>query len=450
MTERLKSTRVFLFLITVAALCIILQGCEKTNIQFGEQYVDNNYSNILLVDSITPALSTVFKDSVPSSQTGTALAGGYSDPSFGKIAARSFLQLVPATNALPDLLPNAQYDSLVLLMKCNGSACGDTTSATTYLINEVSGDIALPEGQYSFYNTSSFPVYTTPLGSRTVTIRPLAGDSANIPLPDSKGTVLFDMLRRKSDTLKTNSIFTSYFKGINISAAGNSNVINGFRDSVVMRLYYHETGLYRNNKYFDFTLGSKSLQFNNISYDRSSTPVAVLNSNNREAGSAQTGNAGYSQPATGLYMKIGFPTIRNLLQRTDYVKMVKAELIVRPVVKSFGNGFPLPPQLVAATTDALNEPGAPLMLASAAGTVTQLGNLFIDNLYSANTNYTYDVTTYLQQQISLTGYNQNGLLLIPPADSRHNSLNRLVAGDTKNPDAGSRIQLRLYYISITR
>ena len=37
------------------------------------------------------------------------------------------------------------------------------------------------------------------------------------------------------------------------------------------------------------------------------------------------GNVGYLQSATGIYLKISFPYIRKLLERTDYVKIIRAD-----------------------------------------------------------------------------------------------------------------------------
>jgi len=58
-------------------------GCDKTSIQFGQNYIDVNNTNIILVDSMTVGVSTVYKDSVPTAQTNTILLGVATDPYFG-------------------------------------------------------------------------------------------------------------------------------------------------------------------------------------------------------------------------------------------------------------------------------------------------------------------------------------------------------------------------------
>jgi hypothetical protein len=132
-----------------------------------------------------------------------------------------------------------------------------------------------------------------------------------------------------------------------------------------------------------------------------------------------------------------------LLLRPDYLKIIKAELIVTPVNQTYTGFTPLPPQLYAYTTDQLNNLGSPLVSTTSNG--YQTGNLVIDPLYNSNTTYVYDVTSYLQKQISINYANQNGLLLIPPSPASITTFNRLVIGD-KNNSAGA-LQLKVYYVS---
>jgi Domain of unknown function (DUF4270) len=431
----------------IFSILLLLCACQKTDIQYGQQYIDNGLTNIILVDSISPAVSTVFKDSIITSQTGTAMAGSYTDPYFGTVSSSSFVQLTPSTNTLPDLLGNAQYDSIVVLLKNNGIYYGDTSLAATYYANQLTEEISLQDQSY-FFNTRSFSVNASPLGSSALTaIRPAFKDTARIHLADGFGSTLFSMLKRKSDTLKTNTVFLNYFKGLKITAP-NSHAVYGFKDSVTMRLYYHEADLNRQDKYFDFTLNSKALQFNNIIYDRSGTPLTILNSTKKEVASAQTGNSGYLQSATGLYIKVSFPTLNQLLQRPDFIQLVKAELIIKPIINSYSIPYPLPPQLQASVTDALNEPGGALTIGSGSATITQNGNLLQDPINKNNTSYSYDVTSYLAHELTVTGQNEDGLILIPPAAARSAAFDRLVIGDARNPNVNARIQLKVYYVSV--
>jgi len=447
-----KLTRKITICLQLTFLTALFAGCEKAAIQFGQTYIGTGVTNIVLVDSMTVGVSNVYKDSVVTSGQGAILLGTATDPYFGKTTSTTYLSLVPGTNSLPDFLPNATYDSLVLLMKSNTDYYGDTTAAPTYTLRQLTSEILLPDQQFYFYNNSSFPVSTgQALGSRTLTIRPSNGDSVNIKLDDTQGlgAKLFGMLRRKSDTIKTNTAFTNFFKGLQLSTS-DANVILGFKDSVVLRVYYHETDQYYEKKAFDFTLNNSNYQFNNISYVRPATGgLANLGPNNKEIASSLTNNLGYSQAATGLYLKISFPTLRGLLQRPDYIKIISAQIIIKPYPGSYNGQFVLPPQLVAATTDALNEPGGTLTTTSGGTSAIETGNLYIDYQTGINTAYSYDVTNYLISQIATINTNfSTGLLIIPPSANRFGTLKRLVMGDSKNANLNSRVQLKVYYISV--
>jgi len=90
---------------------MLLYGCQKTAIQYGEQYVDNGVTNIILVDSISPVVSTIYKDSVITSQSNGLLVGSYTDNYFGKITSAAYLQLSPPP--LEDLLANARRNQSI-------------------------------------------------------------------------------------------------------------------------------------------------------------------------------------------------------------------------------------------------------------------------------------------------------------------------------------------------
>ncbi len=429
----------------ISSIILITTGCQKASIDYGQQYINNSITNIILVDSISPVVSTIYKDSVITSQSGKALVGSYSDPYLGKTSADSYLQLGPTTPT--DLLNNAKFDSLVLLMKCNGGYYGDTTLPITISVNQLTQQIALAEGKSYFYNATTFPKNSTPLGTRSFVLRPLTGDSANIRLSDAKGLELYNLIKTRSTLISDPALFTDYLKGLNISASTNNNIFS-FKDSVVMRLYYHQTDVALQNNYFDFAFDNSSLQFNHVVADRTGTPLTSLNTTNNEIFSTATNNIGYMQSITGLYLKIGFPTIRSLLERTDYIKIVRADLIVKPVINSYSSIYPLPPVLNAAETDGADEPGTTITSTSIGSTGVETGNLFIDGVYGTNTTYTYDVTGYLQQEITNSAINKDGLLLIPPSPNRFSAMNRVVVGDALNKK--NKIQLNVYYISVNK
>jgi hypothetical protein len=430
----------------ILAAFYLLSGCKKAYIQFGDQFVDNGYTNIVLVDTLTPVVSTIFRDSVITSNSGIMLAGMYKDSMFGIIRAKTFFNLAPP--ALRDFSLSARYDSLRLILKSNGTYYGDTSTVQTISIYQLAEPIQIGESQSSLYNTSDFPIQAGALGSITRRFIPSDTSSILVPMSDALGQDLFNLLSQKSDPVKDITSFINYFKGLQIAPGpGISNAVLGFRDSVVMRLYYHEANPSPVNEYLDFIFNNQALQFNQIQYDRTGTGLTILGPANREAESTLTNNMAFVQSATGLEAKIRFPTLRNLLQRPDYAQILKAELDILPVRGSFSGQYPLPPELDLYSTSLLNDPLSPLTITQAGGLAqVQNGNLQVDWLYGQNTFYSYDVTTFLQQQIAISDNNKNGLLIQPPAPAFESALNRLVLGDSRN--IKDRIMLKVYYISI--
>ncbi|HRQ49248.1 MAG TPA: DUF4270 family protein [Agriterribacter sp.] len=426
-------------------VCIAAAGCKKGYIQFGEQFVDAGITNIVVVDTITPVLSSVFRDSVPTSQSGIVMAGSYHDPVFGNISASSFFLLASPSN-IPDMHISASYDSLVLQMRSDSSYYGDTTIDQRFNVHELSSLIEFGEDKTYLYNSSDVPVYNVPLGTAMIHIRPSLKDSVVIRLSDVKGQELFALIRSKSQEVLTSADFEQYFKGLRIAPDDHTAhaAVYGFSDSITMRLYYHEADPYLTGKYIDFVLTSRNKQFNRVQYDRSGTVLDMAIPETKEIPSALTAGSAYAQPLTGVLLKMRFPTLRSLLARSDYVKIMKAELTVSPSKGSYSTNYMLPPQLVASSTNINNQLGGYLAVTGSQN--VQYGSLVTDWLYGEATLYTYDVTAYTQSEIENSSDNTNGLIFAPSSPEYNTKLNRLVVDDNEAGMGGAK--LKVYYISV--
>ncbi|MDQ2862227.1 MAG: DUF4270 domain-containing protein [Bacteroidota bacterium] len=432
----------FLFLIMVVGF---FTGCQKTPIQFGEAYVDNSYSNIILVDTLTPQLSTIYTDSVATSASGKILVGSYTDNIFGKITTKSFFEVSPP--AVADLETSATFDSLELIIRPDKSYYGDTTFPAKISVYQVTNNLTFPLYKTQFYNNTDFPVDPISLGSFNALIYPNHTDSIAIRLSDAKGLELFNLYRTKDVSMQSTTNFLNYFKGLQVSSSPSGmHAVYGFNDSAKMRLHYHVTGVFTESKYLDFSFyNADNTQFNQVKSDRTGTPLAVFNSSNKEVASTATNGEAYLQYLTGFTPKIQFPSIRTLLLRPDYVKILKAELIIHTIDNSYNGYMPLPPKLYASPTDLSNVFGSPLTNKSDGS--YQTGSLLLDPIYQENTSYIYDVTSYLQQLVQVSATNNgNGLLLLPPSPANITTLNRMVIGNKQNTKGS--IQLKLYYVSV--
>src|SRR5580658_7171256 len=119
-----------------------LTSCEKQPDlgEFGSQNVtDNSTANIVIVDSSTVLLSTVYVDSVASAATTYLQVGTYNDPYMGQVTSQAFLQVKPPA-FLPALDPVRDfYDSIgmAILFRKSNPFYGDTTLAQPFEVHQV-------------------------------------------------------------------------------------------------------------------------------------------------------------------------------------------------------------------------------------------------------------------------------------------------------------------------
>ena len=429
------------FLVT---LLFFISSCEKQNITFGSDFVDNSITNIVLVDTTTVDIATIQVDSSISSNTNTILAGKFADAQFGTINAQSFLQLgLPvASYDIPD---GSVFDSIEVVMRLNKSFYGDTLATYNLSVYQLNDPITYPANQFGFYNTNTRTYNSTALGSNQWTIQPGIRDTLSIRLANSLGLDLFNKLQAKDPTVTSIGEFINYFKGLAIAGGSNNNLLVGFSDSLTMRLHYHKPAVFEQTAVISFGINQANYQFNNITVDRTGKATAGLAAS-RILPSTQTNNMGFAQYITGSMVKIRFPYIRDLYLLPNFIKIIKAQLIIKPVQNSFTGIYRLPPYLRLAVTDQYNLIGANLSLASSASASNvQYGNLYIDNLYGTSTEYTYDVTSYLQAQIATSLNNQNGLLILPPNPTA--IFNRVLIANGVN-NAAVKTVVKIYYASV--
>ncbi len=432
-----------LLLSSVAIACLFFVSCEKEYIDFGSGFIDNSTTNMVYIDTSTVELSTLYVDSVTTSGSGSILAGNYNDPQFGAITSKSFVEMgIPTSYDIPY---GCVFDSAELILKLNKTFYGDTLTPYNIAVHQLTEPLKFRTNEYQFYNNQNFNYNSTPLGSKQLLIRPGFHDTLSIPLPQAVGLDLFDKLRTNSLEVSSNEQFMNYFYGLAI-VANNNNLIMGFKDSVIMRLHYRKPDVFLINATIDFNINEADKQFNNISANRTGTAIAALGPSNSQLLSAQTQNKSYSQYISGALTKVRFPYLRNLLQLNNFVKVMKAQLILRPVSGTYFDYYKLPPELRLSTTDQYNQIGTDITLynPTTGQTENQYGNLFMDDLYGINTAYTYDITDYIKEQIAISLNNQNGLLVLPTTPVT--IFNRIVLGDSHYPKNNA--QLKIYYASV--
>jgi hypothetical protein len=433
----------------ISALFVLaIFSCTKPQITFQSVYNGDNATNVVTVDTFSVQLSTVFLDSFTTSGTPAQLLGRYIDPYFGTITSQSYSD-IGTPHPLPVLTSSSVYDSIQLIMRIDRSFYGDTTKVQRFNVSQLTQVMNYPGIQTAFYNNNSIPYDPAILGYTYVQINPTQGvtsqrygDSVKIRMPDTMGLKLFALLYKQPDTITNPVTFRGYFKGLTVYPDSTlPGAVYGFKDSLFLRIYYHDPGPVTVQKTTDFYVINQATQFNHIGVDRRGTPTESLNALHNELPSTSSGNKAFFQPITSLYVKLLFPTISNLLGYQDYLAVMKAELIVKPIAGTYSPTLALPPVINLAPTNDGNTIGPTLPYGG--------GNLVTDYLYGTNTSYSYDITAFIQLALTQGAPNnaKNGLMLIVPASTFNIMFNRAVIGDEYNALKSNQISLQIYYAS---
>ena len=447
-----------------------LVACQKKSISFGEEFTES-FTNIIQIDTVTASLSTYKLDTFTTSGTNVAIVGKFNDAVFGTTTAVSYQQVGLGYITVPDISINAIYDSLTLILTPSQDYYGDTLLTQQINVHELTQTLAFPAERSAFYNTSSIAYDPVPLGSRSFTLKPnhrpadtLKRDTVEIKLSNTKGNDLFSRLRNKDNNVTTQEYFLRYLKGFALVPSSSSPILTNFRvaDSTFkMRVYYHEPGVNGpNNLYIDFPVTNTNLQFNQIIQNRNVAPLSSLPATGfPEISSASLDHKAYLQDATGVFTKISFPYLQDLLSIDTSGKILKAELTIKPVQGGYDKSiYRMPPTLDFTVVNKRNEviytnPSNQYSL------VAFSSNLSYDDLFGDNTGYTVDITSFLQREIKIHQEIRESLLVHTPGldgilsngstivyTTPGSRFNRLIMSDKTAGKYG--IQVKLYYLSI--
>lgn len=409
-------------LLTLVILTTVLLSCYKKEIDFGDD-PENNYTRLVYTDTVSVRHTTVVTDSFITDGLSHMLIGKYQDPYLGTVDTRAFFRF--NTVGSVEIPTNAVYDSLTLILRLNHYYYGDTSLPQTINVDELSQAISLSYNDH-LYNTSNVAVKSSSLGKRTLRIRPTKDDSVAIRLDDVKGLEIFNKIKQRSTDITNADEFLNYFRGIRISVdPSDLTAVFGMKtDSLVMRLNYHTVSPLPQEKILDFAMETGSYAFNQVTPDRSGTGLPSSATGGREIASSQTNGMAFTQYGTGLLLKLTFPGLRNLLNNDDVVRLLKADLIIRPVQQSFDyNKFKLPAKLYLAATNGTNSIGNVITDSTGAD---QLIGPTIDFIHGENTHYRFNVTSYINQLLTTAGTTDYGFFLLDELSTSTRQVNRAV------------------------
>ena len=418
-------------------------GCTRNTIEFGT-VPENNYTRLVYIDTVGVRLSTVLTDSFATGNASSFLTGRYKDPYLGIISATPFFQLdKPAEPGIPT---GAIYDSVTFIIRLNDYYYGDTSRPQTIAVNELADPIVTGYNN-ALYNTSSVAIKPVPLGAKIVVIRPVADDSVSIRLSDSKGMELFTKLQQQSADVIYHENFLNYFKGISLTTGINdTTAVFGWLGTAVMRIHYHTNTPYEELHTIDFPSVANELAFNRVTANRTGTGLVPGTTGTTEIPSSQTNNYAFAQPGTGLNLKITFPSLRDILLTHKYVRLLKAELIIRPAYLSFDRSkYRLPENLSLVYTDATNLAGS--SLPDSTGGAVMYASPFIDDIYGQNTHYRFNVTSYVSQLLQIAGTEATGLYIMPSFSATTPEVSRLVMESMAHSGYTTQLQLSVLIVN---
>jgi hypothetical protein len=416
----------------VVFLSIFWLSCSRTDIHFGN-VPDNNYSNLVYVDTVEPKLSTFLLDSFVTNNGTSFLVGRYKDPYLGIVSTKPFFQMtIPFQTA--NIASTSQYDSACVIVHLNKYYYGDTSRTQTFYVDELAQAINYTYNNY-LYNTSDFPIKPVSLGAKTVRLRPSVDDSVIIRISDSKGMELFQKLQKQTEEVTSDDSFQNYFKGIRLSVneADTASVYGLNGATISLRIYYHATVPLPVSNSIDFPVKTNTFSFNQIMADRTGTLLNLPST--KEYPSELTNGISFTQYGTGVLLKITFPSIKGILSTDKIVKLQKAVLVIRPMGQTYDK-LKLAGSLYLAQTDATNTIGA------VAGSATPPVK---DDIYGLNTYYKIDVTSFINRLLTTSGSEDRGVFAIESTGTRE--INRAAIGNGKQATFKTQLQLTLFTVN---
>lgn len=394
--------------------------------------------DVLYTDTLTITRTTIQLDSVRSNDQSTALVGRYTDPIFGQIESKAYIQLRPTTTLVVTDSGTTNVtsadriivDSTKVRFPVNSIWYGDTTVSHEIVLSQLTDSLR----NINYDISSPGPAVNRVIARRTFKPRPSVIDTAGyispIVIDNTIGSTIMSMAN-------TNALLFSSTTGLLVDPLAFRQKIN--RDFVLTSTsvaqaavlgitpsesaivtYFHVKGETFARAY---ELPFTGKRFNQITANRGGTPLASL----RPGQSLPTTTTArtYVQPGTGITTKLQFPSLTNLL-KTGRIAINRADLVITPIA-SEDSKRPLPPYVVLAEIGAnnrlvrsLSTTGIESLLATVQtyGPATRLPSSYsgpqIAIIDPRTNSYTFQLAGYLQSVAANVSPN-NGLALLTPS-----------------------------------
>jgi hypothetical protein len=441
-------------------IVILVVSCSKEDAVFeiGSDRVDVK-GKVEMIDTFTLKTYTVVLDSLATSYHENSvpdiLVGSFHEPEIGTVYASGYFRIGVASTEKYNIQEDAVFDSVRFYLVQSGYCSNDTAKHLpfTLSVHRLTG-VLWPNTDGYFYNNDSVSAISEPLGSVTYRPRINSKDTLWIRLDTILGNEIFTLMKSNAEKVMNNERFAEYFKGVLIQYGSNDSVILGFKypetngsaGRPAMRIYYHYYTDTRIKKISDFKalpvdeITRNSVQFNRIVFRNKVVPLP--DRQEEKLSSTETGNKTFIIGGCGISTRIEVPYLRNLLLLGENVQILKAELILEPVMNSYYDIF-LPKSLNLVITNDQNHWGSYVTNSSG---YAQNGDLVIDELYQEETRYTFDITNFLISKLYETTEDVPALLVAPAGRNLYATIDRLLLGNQQN--SRNNVKLKVYYMNV--
>lgn len=405
--------------VAIVLLSAFFFSCEDpTDIAFAN--LGGASLSTFFTDTLAVTRATVKLDSAVTSNQAQLLVGGFTDPVFGYVRSNMYFQ--------PSLPPNATtggefaftvesgavFDSLRLSLLTSRYYLGDTLDKINVTVHRLKSPLSISRN-YNF--DDEVPFEAQPLASQEFNLDEIFNSTRDsirtisFNLPEIIGQELFALAN--TDDASTTTKLTSKFAGFVVRVNGRPNGLYGFQSSAssgsgsALNLFYHEASATTASR-FPFDLNGK--RYNQVTADRSGTPISSLLSAGNVLSSTDSGGKTYIQASTGIGTKVTFPSLKNIPNGSLINSAILTFDIDTSVISTF---FPPLSTVVLAEVDINNK-----MIKRSTNTpfLVNLGSSTngIPGLYnSTSKTYSLDLTVYLQSVVNGLKPNTSGLVLLP-------------------------------------
>lgn len=427
----------FVFCLTL--LLVALSSCYDEANTYGEQLVDSAFRNVS-VDTSTVVVTTVRMDSIETSGKSTLLIGRYTHDDWGTIIASSYVPFeLPSYSTEID--EEVFVDSLILKLPYNGYFLGDTTKLQHFTVHRLTQQVVLNDNGY-LYNTSSVSYSPEILGQFSFKPSPKSSENVEIRLSDELAADMLTRFHSRDESVSNSERFEEYFKGIVIIPDEQTSVnLQAFSVSdtlTTLELHYHMLHEHKEAQILVFSPNT-STQFNHIDHDRNGSLLENYLLSQTEIPSSELDNKGLIFSGLGWYSRLEFPFLNNLMMQGEQIDIVEAVLKIYPDVGSYSNFNALPDSIYLYIADDNN------VIVDAVtdylGSEVQRGTLIQDDTFSERTYYSFDVTTFMSEELGTFGIYKHNLQLVFNNEYYTKTFRNLTFGN-QNSDSPITLQLR--------